>query len=191
MSDNRGLGRWIAGILAAVISGVILAIVLGQFPSESRNDTAANGEPDTTDTQASPSTRIEDLNGDWTLVSWDEVQSAITLGVAPTAGALTVFEDGAVTWSLDIDDLFSNDAGPQAVVTCSGRLPLHGDLESSVADEAGYTANLRSISRMIATALCGGGIGAANSAFTIAYAPTSSPTRLEMANENGRFAWQR
>jgi hypothetical protein len=111
--------------------------------------------------------------------------------MAPVGGELQVAEDGTATWRLQIDDLYWEEVGPPAFVTCSGRIPLEGDLQASLTGEEDYTSNMASGRNSIAASFCGGGISAGDHPFTITYAPGSAPTRLEMENEFGRFNWQR
>lgn len=190
MSENKGIGGWGAGIVATVVAGVAVALIVNALTGDGGNGDSSEPDPVGT-TPPVPATRVEALAGDWTFEGWDERPSDITLGMEPISGTLQVTEDGMATWIVDIDDLFWEDSGPQSAVTCSGRIPIVGDLEASVTHTHNYTSNMMSARDGIAAAFCGGGVSAGNHPFVMTYAPASDPTRLEMANDLGRFTWRR
>ena len=196
MSDERqssGVGKWLAGIIAAIIVGVSVPIILslvnpepGPDPPTKATSTSGDGE------SQDESTPAEAIAGSWSLATWREAPSDVTIGMEPMSGSLEASEDGSLTWTLDIDDLYWDDSGqPQASVTCDGQISLDATVSGSVADEANYSSNMVSASRSIAEAFCGGGVGAEDSSFAAAYSPDTDATTLEMSNSLGTFTWQR
>lgn len=188
MAESGGLGKWIAGILAAVIASVAAFAINQQVvkpkptpvPTQSSSDSAGSQTPG------------QALAGQWTLDWWSEADTSTTLGMNPTSGELTVVDDGRATWSLTIDDRYDVDTDQQqSSVACSGEIPISGAMEGRVTGTVNYTANMDSLQRDIAAAFCGGGVGVEAHPFTVTYQPASEANSMEMANDLGRFRWSR
>ncbi len=185
-----GLITAIAMLITALVTAGIIAVNTGD--GDSTADGASGSADNGTTTTSEAPTPAEAIAGEWLLVSWREAPSDVTLGMEPMAGSLQATDDGAMNWTLDIDDLFRDDSGqPQASVTCSGQISLNAQVSSAVASEADYSSNMVSLRNDIAESFCGGGVGAGNDPFSASYSPDSSATTLEMSNSLGTFTWQR
>jgi hypothetical protein len=189
---SSSVGKWIAGILAAIIAGVAVAVIRDRLLDDQDGNGGSSGGGATATTASEQPTPAEAVAGNWSLVSWQEAPSDVTLGMQPIAGSLVATDDGAVSWTVDIDDLYWDDSGePQAAVTCEGRISLDSRITSAVTNEADYTSNMLSASDGIAAAFCGGGIGAGDHPYDMTYSPESDAATLEMSNDLGTFTWGR
>lgn len=188
---SSGVGKWLAGILAAIIAGVAIAVIRDRIIDD-EGGTGGSSTGGATATTSEQPTPAEAVAGDWSLASWQEAPSDVTLGMQPTKGSLVATDDGAVSWTVDIDDLYWDDSGePQASVTCEGRISLDSRITSAVANETDYTSNMRSASDGIAAAFCGGGVGVGDHPYDMTYSPSSEAATLEMSNDLGTFTWRR
>lgn len=185
-----GLITAIAMLITALATAGILVVNRGD--GDGTADEASGPASGGTTTTSEAPTPAEAIAGEWVLVSWREAPSDVTLGMEPTGGSLQASDDGAMDWTLDIDDLYWDDSGqPQPSVTCRGRISLSGQISASVANEANYSSNMVSLRNDIAEAFCGGGVGAGDYPFSADYSPESSATTLEMSNSLGTFTWKR
>jgi len=102
------MGKWLAGIVAAVIAGLVVAWFIGDWPAGNGGEpeTGGNGSP------MGEQTPAEAIAGDWSLVSWREAPSDITLGMEPTAGSLEAGSGGGLTWTLEIETCTGTTAEP-------------------------------------------------------------------------------
>ena len=185
-----GLITAIAMLITALVAAGIIAVNTGD--GDSTADEASGSADNGTPTTSEAPTPAEAIAGEWSLVSWREAPSDVTLGMEPLAGSLQATDAGAMSWTLDIDDLYWDDSGqPQASVTCSGQISLDAQISASVTSEADYSSNMLSLRNDIAESFCGGGVGAGDNPFSASYSPESSATTLEVSNSLGTFTWQR
>jgi len=216
----NGFVKWGGGIVAAVLSGVLIywltvGLVGPDEPGPVVNTTVTAARPDTDPTTKTTTTKppttsrsspplsfVDRLRGNWTLESWTEAGGPTTLYIEVSNGTLTATGAGQVDWRLDIDERGENHQ-PQPAIKCGGQTTLAGGIEGLPGgvrnSEINWTSDLRSIDHSstgegwIWRALCGWATIGTRAPYrvTLAGPETVPATTMEMANQYGTFRWRR
>jgi hypothetical protein len=204
---------WAAGVLAAVLAGVLVywlteglrdppgpvgataqptdgATIITEPPTE-----PPTGPPD-------PLSFVERVRGEWRLESWTEAGGPTTLYIDVSNGTLTITDAGQADWRLDIDER-GEDNRPQPAIKCGGQTTLAGGIEGVPGgprnSSIDWTSDLRSIDHSttgegwIWRALCGWATIGTRAPYQVSLdGPETAPApRMEMANQYGTFRWTR
>lgn len=210
----RDVGKWVAGVVAAVISGVLIYwLTTGWFggdaadrtlPSPTNQSTNGNHatSPGTTTQPPSELSFLERVKGDWAMQSWTEAGGPVTLYIDVWDGTLTVTDQGMVDWQMKLDDKGEKHT-PQPAIKCGGQTTLGGGIEGVPGGgrnaEINWTSDLQSANYSttgedrITRALCGWATIGTRAPFTVTLAgPNSAPAAaMEMTNQYGTFRWTR
>lgn len=203
---------WAAGILAAVIAGVLVFWLTEGGRGEREPDNVAatdsptqpsSGQPNGATTEASqPLSFLERVTGQWELQSWTEAPGPITLYIEVSNGSMTIDDDGQADWRMDLDER-GEDNVPQPAIKCGGQATIAGMIEGVPGagrnKEIDWTSDLHSANHSstgedwITRALCGWATIGTRAPYTVTLdGPSTAPaSRMEMANEYGTFRWTR
>ena len=156
---------------------------------------------------------LDQLQGDWTLDTWQERPGIKTLNFHPLGGSLLVDVFGHAFWDLDLDDggpkppftpglrcLGVFDAGTETMANATGHLIVDGN--DVIGNERDWTSNLQSLRGDAYVAFCGASppgsqlfvydTDRSDYALTITTAADAAKTRLlTMRNAAGTFTWKK
>jgi hypothetical protein len=217
----KPFGKWLAGLLAAVLTGVLVYwFTVGfQQPLDRGQSTVDAGSPttpastpttpvQTPTTQPPPTTRrptlafLDRVKGKWSLQSWTEAGGPTTLGIEVLRGTLVISDRAQADWQMDIQQV-NRPTTPQPSIFCGGQVTLSGKIEGVPGGTRngakGWTTDLSSIDHAttgegwIWRALCGWAVIGTRAPYstTIDGSPSVAATRMEMANEYGTLRWVR
>jgi len=210
----NGVGKWIAGVLAAVLSGVVIYWLTtglsggdnqhpeGNGQTSTSNQTPNGNQTSPVESPAQELSFLDRIKGDWTMQSWTEAGGPVTLYIDVWDGTLTASDNGQVDWQMKLDDKGETHT-PQAAIKCGGQATLAGGIEGVPGGgrnaEIDWTSDLQSANYSttgedrITRALCGWATIGTRAPFTVTLAgPNTAPaTAMEMKNDYGTFRWSR
>src|SRR5437870_1751931 len=111
------MGKWVAGILATVIAGVLVWWLTQVLPKP---------EPKPPQPPPSPSRELSFLEkaaGKYTLSSWTAADRPVELGAKITEGSLQVDQDGVADWSVLLEQTSTPEPG-KVRMTARGKIQL-------------------------------------------------------------------
>ena len=175
------MGKWLAGIAAAIIASVVAWYLTREPPAPPEKSF------------------IESVAGNYTLVSWRPAQKPVVMGVSVREGTLNIDLGGSADWDLGIWD---SAARPQPPTLAPSRIKCGGQVDSSRQlrwtpgggrnEAINWERGIDSVHDMVNLAFCGGTSPGQSAPFNLIVDQRSNGQMfLEMSNSEGAFNWQK
>lgn len=139
---------------------------------------------------------LEQLEGQYTLISWVEANRPVMLGAKVTTGSLSINATGIADWDVMVEQLYTPDPG-QVNMTARGQVQLATQqIEGVQGGEFNNTHYLDNkwvdVGSDVELAVRGWDIGSPNDNFSLTLDTQSGGTQiLEMKNSRGTFTWMK
>ncbi len=179
--------KWIAGILAAVIGGLILWAFT--HPGGIINPTPPPPPPPTRELSF-----LEKLAGSYTLGSWVKANLPIELGAKITSGTLQIDPTGLANWTVNVEQTNVVDPG-KVKMTARGQVQLGSQPPIMTGVQGGEFNNTQyldakwgQVSDDVDLAVRGWTV-ADEDQFTLALDQQGGKTILQMKNSRGTYTW--
>jgi len=187
--------KWLAGIAATVIAGVLLWWITGNRPQPSPPSPGSGGGPPSASPTRDPSF-LEKLAGNYDLSSWTEANRPIELAAKITEGSLRVDQDGTANWSVLLEQTSVADPG-KVRMTARGKVQLDsrapqivGVRGSAFNNDQYLDSKWGQISQDVTLAVRGWANGGPEDRFTLALDSQAAGKQiLQMTNSRGTFVW--
>ena len=188
--------KWLAGIAAMVIAGVLLWwLTGGNRPRPTPSDPGPGGSRPTASATKDPSF-LEKVAGDYILGSWTEANRRFELAVKMTEGTLRIDQDGTANWSVLVEQTFVADPG-KVRMTARGKIQLDSRSPQMVGVRGGEFNNTQyldskwgQVSQDVNLAVRGWDNASPEDKFTFALDTQAGGKQiLQMTNSRGTFTW--
>jgi hypothetical protein len=178
--------KLLAAIVAAVVAGVILWVILPENNGYSPSHSRSNG-PDR-------SSFLEQVSGNYHLVSWEEAHNPITLYIDAKQGTLSIDNTGEARWELYIQQR-GESGTPQSRIRCKGRVLASSRRLEHVGGSGNaainWDSNIESVRDSVWLTFAGSTVGGGSDPFSLHIEPSGGSMILTMRNSRGTFTWRK